>query len=60
MYSKDLKMYYDAVGKNTDELLKLKPTLFEIAQMMQKSEGSSLSEFQAENMLDNYLYDTPD
>jgi hypothetical protein len=60
MYSKDMKQYCDAVGKTPDELLKLKPNLFEIAQMMQKGVAGSESEFQAENLLNNYLYNTPD
>jgi hypothetical protein len=59
MYSKDLKQYCNAIGKTPDELLKLKPTLFEITQMMQKGIAGTDSEFQAENFLDNYLYNTP-
>lgn len=51
MYSKGLKQYCDAVGKTPDELLKLKPTLFEIAQLMQKGTVGTDSEFQAENLL---------
>ena len=60
MYSKCLKQYCDALEKTPDELLKLKPTLFEIAQMMQKGSAGAKCEFQAENLLDNYLYNTQD
>jgi hypothetical protein len=60
MYSKDLKQYCDAVGKTPDELLKLKPTLFELASMMQKGTIAADSEFQAEKLLDNFLYNNPD
>lgn len=52
MYSKDMKQYCDAVGKTPTELLAL------------KIEGlrnvATEKEFQAEDLLDNYLYNTPD
>jgi len=52
LYSKALKQYCDAVGKNPDELLEL------------KVEGirniATSKEFQAEKLLDNFLYNNPD
>ena len=49
-YSKDLKQYCDAVGKNPDELLEL------------KIEGirnvGTAKEFQAEKLLDSFLYNS--
>ncbi len=51
MYSHDMKQYCDAVGKNPTELLAL------------KVEGlrnvATEKEFQAEDLLDSYLYNTP-
>jgi hypothetical protein len=60
IYSKDMKQYCDAVGKTPDELLKFKPNLFELVQMMQQGTANADSEFLAENLLDSYLYNTPD
>jgi hypothetical protein len=52
MYSKDLKQYCHAVGKSPDELLELKVEgLRNIA---------TAKEFQAEKLLDGFLYNTPD
>jgi hypothetical protein len=52
MYARDLKRYCDAVGKTPTELLAL------------KIEGlrnvATEKEFQAEDLLDSYLYNTPD
>ena len=47
MYSKDLKQYCDAVGKNPNELLELKVEGI-------RNVGTA-KEFQAEKMLDSFL-----
>lgn len=51
MYSKDLKQYCDAVGKNPDELLELKVEGI-------RNVGTA-KEFQAEKLLDSFLYNNP-
>ena len=52
MYSKSLKQYCDAVGKTPDELLELKVEGI-------RNVGTA-KEFQAEKLLDNYLYNNLD
>jgi hypothetical protein len=52
MYSHDLKQYCDAVGKTPTELLALK-----VEGLRNVATGI---EFQAEELLNNYLYNNPD
>ncbi len=52
MYSRDLKRYCDAVNKNPTEILAL--TVDGLRNV------ATEKEFQAEDLLDNYLYNTPD
>ncbi len=55
-YTSHLKQYCDDVGKNPDQLLKLKPTTFELLAMMQKGiDVSTLSETAAKDTLETYL-----
>lgn len=59
LYSKDMKDYCDAVGKTPHELLKLKPTLVEIVLMSQTGKDlQTINENAAEDLLDNFLYNT--
>ncbi len=51
-----MKQYCDDIGKNPDELLKLKPTMFEVFAMMQKDiDVSTIRETAAKDTLENYL-----
>jgi hypothetical protein len=57
IYSNRFFNYCKAIGKNPDELLKMKPTMVEIVQMMlQKKDIGAINENEAEATLDNYLY----
>jgi hypothetical protein len=58
VYSLRFKQYCDAVSKNPDELLKLKPTLVELVLIMQQKSNVSeiINENAAEDLLDSFLY----
>jgi hypothetical protein len=55
VYALRLKQYCDAVEKNPDEILSLKLTLIEIIQLAQKQTISPDIQFQAEDLLNDYL-----